>query len=332
MFNGNNLPHELFLTQRQITKLRNNIENHLQTDIKLSKAQISKIIHSGGFLGKLLGPLLKTRLPLLKSVIKPLGLLGLTAASSAIDAGVQKKIYGSGTTTLVIPNEEMNYIMKIVQALEDSGILLKGVTKTMKNEAKEQKGGLLSMLLGTLGASLLGDLLTKKLSGKGTTRSGEGTIRAGERIKKKDLMPPHHLTNFEIKEYYENEPRFNAVYSRDNLPKTIKNGAYVINLDEYADTGTHWIALYVKYNEITYFDSFGVEHFPKEIIMHPNIEHKNIKTNIFRIQAGNSIMCGYFCIGFIDFMFAGRSLIDFTSLFSPYDFKKNDKIILEYFK
>ena len=102
MFNGNNLPHKLFLTQKQITKLRKNIENNLQTDIKLSKAQISKIIQSGRFLGKILGPLLKTGLPLLKSIIKPLGFLGLTVASSAIDAGVQKNIYGSGTTTLVI--------------------------------------------------------------------------------------------------------------------------------------------------------------------------------------------------------------------------------------
>ena len=91
MFNGNNLHHELLLTKRQTTKLRNAIENNLQTDIKLSKAQISKIIQSGSFLGKILGPLLKTGLPLLKSVIKPPGLLGLTAASSGTDAGVQKK-------------------------------------------------------------------------------------------------------------------------------------------------------------------------------------------------------------------------------------------------
>ena len=174
MFNGNNLPHELFLTQRQTTKLRNAIENNLQTDIKLSKAQISKIIQSGLFLGKILGPLLKTGLPLLKSVIKPLGLLGLTAASSAIDPNVQKKVYGSGTTTLVISNEEMNDIMKIVQALEDSNSLLKGVTKTIKNETKEQKGGFLSMFLGTSGASLLGDLFTKNLPGKGNLRAGEG--------------------------------------------------------------------------------------------------------------------------------------------------------------
>ena len=138
------------------------------------------------------------------------------------------------------------------------------------------------------------------------------------------------MTNFEIKEYYENQPRLNGVYSRDNLPKTIKIGAYVINLDEYEDVGTHWVALYVKNNEITYFDSFGVGHVPKKIKRF--IEHKNIKTNIFRIQADNSVMCGYFCIGFIDFMFAGKSLIDFPSLFSPYDFKKNDDIILSYFK
>ena len=191
MFNGNNLPHKLLLTTRQTTKLRNAIENSLQTDIRSSKAQISKIIQSGGFLGRILGLLLKTGVPLLKSVIKPLGLLGLTAASSAIDAGVRKKIYGSGATTLVISNEEMNDIMKIVQALENSGILFKGVTKTIKNETKEQKGGfLISMLLGTLGASFLGDLLTKHLSRKRvrsrkkTVRAGEGFLRAGEGTKK----------------------------------------------------------------------------------------------------------------------------------------------------
>ena len=106
--------------------------------------------------------------------------------------------------------------MKIFQTLEDSNILLKGVTKTIKNETREQKGGYLSMLLGTLGASLLGDLLTKNLSGKGTVRAGEGFLRAGEGIKKKKaLMPAHPLTNFEIQEYYKNEPGFNGVYSRD---------------------------------------------------------------------------------------------------------------------
>ena len=128
---------------------------------------------------------------------------------------------------------------------------------------------------------------------------------------KKALIPPHPLTSFEIKEYYENESRFNGVYSRDNLPKTIKNGAYVINLDEYADVGTHWIAFYVKNNEVIYFDSFGIQHVPKEIKKF--IGHKNTKTNIFRIQADNSVMCGYFCIGFISFMLVGKSLIKFVS-------------------
>ena len=122
------------------------------------------------------------------------------------------------------------------------------------------------MLLGTLGASLLGDLLTKNLSGKGTVRAGEGFLRAGEGIKKKALTPANPLTNFEIQEYYKNEPRFNGVYSRDNLPKTIKNEtACIVNLDNYRNTGTHWIALYVKDSEITYFDSFGVEYIPKKV-------------------------------------------------------------------
>ena len=136
-------------------------------------------------------------------------------------------------------------------------------------------------------------------------------------------MPSHPLTNFEIQKYYQNELRYNGVYSRENLPKTIKNGAYVINFDEYADVGTYWIALYCKNIEITYFDSFGVEHVPKET--EKFIAHKNIKTNIFRIQSNNSIMCRYFCTGFYDFTVADKILIDFTSLFCPYKFEKNNK-------
>ena len=138
------------------------------------------------------------------------------------------------------------------------------------------------------------------------------------------------MTNFEIQKYYENEPRFIGVYSRDNLPKQIKDGAYVINLDEHDDIGTHWIALFCKTNEIVNFDSFGVEHVPEEIKKF--IGNKNIKANIYRVQATNSVMCGYFCIGFIDFMLAGKTLTDYTNLFSPYDFDKNDQIILSYFK
>ena len=144
------------------------------------------------------------------------------------------------------------------------------------------------------------------------------------------LMPPHPLTNFEIQKYYKNEPRFNGVFSRNNLPKKIKDGAYVINLDEYADVGTYWIALFCKKNEIVYFDSFGVEHILEEI--KEFIGNKNIKANIFQIQENNSIMCGYFWIGFFDFMSAGKKLTDDTNMFSPYDFKKNDNIILSYLK
>ena len=171
MFNGNDLPHELLLTTRQKTKLRNAFNNNMSTDLKLSKAQISKIIQSGGFLGsllsKLVGPLMKVAIPLAKNVLAPSGII---VAASAIDAGIQKKIHSSGTTTLIISNEEMDDIMKIVQSLEDSDILLKGVTKTITNETKEQKGGFLSMLLGTLGASLLGNILARK----GIVRAGYG--------------------------------------------------------------------------------------------------------------------------------------------------------------
>ena len=115
-------------------------------------------------------------------------------------------------------------------------------------------------------------------------------------------MSLHSLTNFEIQKYYKNELKFNGVSSRNNLFKKIKDGAYIINLDEYVDVATHWIALFCKKNKIVYFDSFGVEHIPEEIKefieKFPGI--KNVKGNIFRIQENNSIMCGYFCIGLID--------------------------------
>ena len=127
------------------------------------------------------------------------------------------------------------------------------------------------------------------------------------------MIPPNPSANFEIQAYYQNEPRFNGVYSRDNLPDKIKDGAYVINLDEYSDIGTNWIALYVNNKSVTYFDSFGVEHIPKEIKKFVN--NTDIIANIFIIQTCDSVMCGYFCIGFIDFMLKGNSLTDFTNLF-----------------
>ena len=147
---------------------------------KLSKAQIKKLILSGGFSGKLLskltGPLMKVAMPLAKNVLAP---LGLTAAMSTIDGSIQKKIHGSGIK-LVIEEEDMNDIMKIIEALENSGLLLKGVTKTIENETKEQRGRFLGMLLGTLGASLLGNLLT----GKGIMRAVDEIVRAGSGSKK----------------------------------------------------------------------------------------------------------------------------------------------------
>ena len=160
-----------------------------KTNLTLSKAQISKIIQSGGFLGSLLsklaGPLMKVAVPLAKSVLSP---WGITAAASAIDAGIQKKIHGSGrplssasqTITLIISNKEMNDIMKIAQALEDSNILLKVVTKTIKNKTIKLKGGFLSMLLSTLGARLLGNLLSgKRIAGAGSgNKKGKGIVRA----------------------------------------------------------------------------------------------------------------------------------------------------------
>ena len=137
MLDGNDLPHELLLTTRQKTKLRNAFHNNMSTDLKLSRAEISTIIQSGGFLGSLLsklsGPLMKVAILLAKNVLAP---LGITAVASAIDAGIQKKIHGSGTATLIISNEEMNHKVKFIQTLEDSNILLKGVTKTIKNKAK----------------------------------------------------------------------------------------------------------------------------------------------------------------------------------------------------
>ena len=171
------------LTKRQVTNLCSAFANYLSADIKLSKTQTSKIAQSEGFSGRLLGLLLKTGLPLMNGVIQPLA------------------------------NDEMEDILKIVKSLEDSGILLKGVGERIKDDAKEQKGGFLSILLDTLGASLLGNML----AGKGVIRAGygskgQGTIRADYGCKRSSLknflIPPHLLTNFEIQMYYQNEPRF----------------------------------------------------------------------------------------------------------------------------
>ena len=179
-----NFPHQLLLTNRQVANIRKVFAKNTSNDIKLSKTQLSKMIQSGGFLGNLLGKLagllMKVAMPLAKNVLAP---LGISAAISAIDGSIKKKMLGAGTTTLIILNDEMDDILKIVKSLENSGLLLKGVSETIQHEAKEQRGGFLRMLLGTLGASLLGDTL----SGKGVIRAGEGTIRAGYGSKKPSL-------------------------------------------------------------------------------------------------------------------------------------------------
>ena len=171
-----NFPHKLLLTDRQVANIRKAFSNNLSTDVKFSKTQLSKMLQSGGFSGnlfsKLAGPLMKVAMPLAKSVLAP---LGLTAAVSAIDESIKKRMLGSGTTTLIISNDKMNDVIKIVKSLQDSGVILKGGSERIQSEAKEQRRGFLSMLLGTLCASLFGNLLT----------SGKGVIRADEGIKKK---------------------------------------------------------------------------------------------------------------------------------------------------
>ena len=163
-----NFPHELLLSDRKVANIREAFSKNSSTDVKFSKTQLLKMTQSGGFLGNLLsklaGPLMKVAMPLAKNVLAP---LGLTAAISTIDGSIKKKMFGSGTTTLIISNDEMNDTIKIVKSLEDSGVLLKGVSEAIQHEAKEQRG--------TLGASLSGNLLT----------GGKGVIRAGEGIKKK---------------------------------------------------------------------------------------------------------------------------------------------------
>ena len=143
------------------------------------------------------------------------------------------------------------------------------------------------------------------------------------------MSPPHPLTNFEIEKYFEDEPQFNRVHSRDNLPKTTRDGGYVVNLDDLGKSGTHWVAIYLNNDRATYFDSFGVEHMPREVIRF--LKNKDLHTNIFRVQPADSVLCGYYCIKFLEFMFSGESLHDFTNMFSPTDFLANDAKVLSLF-
>ena len=173
----NNFPHKLLLTNTQVSKLRKTFANNLSVNIKLSKTQFHKIRQSGGFLGRSLGPLLKTGLLLIRNALKPLAKsvlipLGLTAAALATDAAIHKKMFGSGTTILLISDVEMNDIMKIIKLPEESGLLINGFSKTIKSKAKEEKEWFFSMLFGTLGAGLLGHLLACR----GTIRESPSAI------------------------------------------------------------------------------------------------------------------------------------------------------------
>ena len=178
------------------------------------------------------------------------------------------------TTTLITTNEEMDDIMKIFKSPEESDLLIKYFSKTIKNELKQQKSRFFSMIFCTLGASLLGNLLTGKeviLAGEGaiTLSRGRSTIRAGEETNRIG-QNFHAASSFEIEKYYQNKPKFKGSYSRNNLTK-IMHEAYLINLDEYKSKRTYWLALYLDGNNVwvsynaTYFDSFGVEHIPKEM-------------------------------------------------------------------
>ena len=191
-FNKNQLIHELHLTERQINKLREKIENNMSTDTKLSKVQINKIIKEGGNLGILLmsflPKLIKPAISIGKNILAP---LGLSAAMSATDAAIQKKMFGSGNTTLIISNDDINDLIKIVTALEEHDILLKGTSKTIKNKTKKQEGGFLSMLLATLGASLGGNLLTER----GLYRTGTRMYRTGTGLKKHSISSIDKLRN-----------------------------------------------------------------------------------------------------------------------------------------
>ena len=202
MFNGNDLPHELLLT-----KLRYAFNNKMSTDTKLSKAQISKIIQSGGFLGSLLGklagPFMKVAVPLAESILVP---LGITAAAPAIDAGIQKKIHASGTTTLIISKKKMNGIMKIVQALENSNILLKKATETIKNEKKRTKRRLSRNAIRYFSINSVRKHASRKSNCKSWFWKQKREMNYESRLRKRNgfLMSRHPLTNFEIQKYYPN--------------------------------------------------------------------------------------------------------------------------------
>ena len=220
----------------------------------------------------------------------------------------------------------MNDIIKIIKSSEDSGVLIDGVTETVKDEVKNQEGGFLGALLAPLATSLVQPVISSVVKGI----SGRGVRRAGRGYNGYNFLVLHHpINNIEITNYFNDESRFDNVFSRNNLPR-IEDGAYVIILDVKNSKGTHWVSLFIDKNTAGYFEAFGIEYIPQEVLN--KIRDKSITHNIFRIQDNESIMCGFYCIAFIEYMLAGKTLLDYTNLFYTNDYKKNGKIIYNYFK
>lgn len=302
----------------------------------------------GGLGLNFLGSLIRKLIPALaKNVVS---LLAVQTAASPIDAGVQKAIHGSGTSMnkkfkLCVNSDELKDILQVIAALEHSRALIEGIMETVANKIQKQESGFLLPLLGSMAL----DFFLNRKTGRGGIKTGEGGVRAREMVgegaiygdlygknrmgvrprilyeKRKKLLPLHALTNFEIIEYYSGDDRFNGVYSRDELPGRIKNGAYVINLDDLGAPGTHWVVVYCNGNGVTYFESFAVGHILKEFKFF--VKSKKITSNIYRLQHYYSIMCGYYCIAFIDHMFGGDNLQSFNKFLSPTDFDLKDKFI-----
>ena len=269
-----NFLHKLLLTNAQVSKVRKTFTNGSSAK---SKILLSKMVQLEGFLGRLFGPLLKTCLFLMKKELKPsakcfLIPLRLKAEESTTDAVIWKKVIGSRMQlsdlpqqiTLITSNKEIGVIMKINVSLEESDLLIESVSETIQQLIKEQKNGFLSMLLDSLGASLLRNILTGTV--KQSNLPGRGVKRAG-----KEQLEQARIFNAtaSFKQFWKTKvlskwPKFNNVSSLKDLLK-IKDETYVTNLDDYKSIGTHWIALYVNGNNATYFSSFWVEHIPKEI-------------------------------------------------------------------
>ena len=216
-------------------------------------------------------------------------------SDSAIGGAIQRKMRGRDVEragkgiTLVISSEHMDNITRIIKSRENSAALIDGISKTVKHEIKRQKGGFLGMLLGTLGASMLGNML----AGKGIKRSGKWVIWI------KFLVLFYPLSNIEITKSFNYKPRFNSVYSKNNLPR-IKDRVYVINLHDNQSKGTHWVSLFIDRNTAVYFDSVGTEYIPQDVLN--KIKDQSITHNIFRIQSNDSVGCRFYCIAFIEYL------------------------------